>query len=127
SRLQFGEILLRLHHGTFTELCWSAVASIAVACSLSLLTMWGARSSYDDIAAIPDDFRVPNHTFDAWQLKRARRPASSEVIEFLDITEIQAGAFFQVGNSDLGRRYVESFLESRQILDIFLPKHESGG
>jgi len=85
------------------------------------------KSSHDDIAAMPNDFRAPNHSLDARQLQCARHPASGEVIEFLDIPEIQTGTLFQIGDPDLGSRYVESFLEAWQILDVFLSEHESSG
>jgi hypothetical protein len=85
------------------------------------------KSSHDDIAAIPNDFRAPNHPLNARQLQCARHPASGEVIEFLDIAEIQTGTLFQIGDPDLGSRYVESFLEAWQILDVFLSEHESSG
>ena len=84
-------------------------------------------SLHNNIAAIPDYFRAPNHPLDARQLQCSRRPASGEVIEFLDIGKIQTGPLFQVSNPDLGGRYVESFLEARQVLDILLSEHEPSG
>ena len=86
-----------------------------------------SKSLDNNITAIPDDFRPPNHALDARKLQCSRRPASGEVIEFLDIAEIQTGPFFQVSDPDLSGRYVESFLEARQVLDIFLPEHEPSG
>jgi hypothetical protein len=83
------------------------------------------KSSHDDIAAIPNNFRAPS--LDARQLQRSRHPASGEVIEFLEIAEIQTGTLFQIGDPDLGSRYVESFLEAWQILDVLLSEHESSG
>ena len=41
--------------------------------------------------------------------------------------ETFSGPFFQVSDPDLSGRYVESFLEARQVLDIFLSEHEPGG
>jgi len=70
------------------------------------------KSSHDDIAAIPNDFRAPNHPLDARQLQCARHPTSGEVSEFLDIPEIQTRTLFQIGDPDLGSRYVESFPRS---------------
>ena len=89
--------------------------------------MWGARSSYDDIAAIPDDFRAPSHPLDTRQFQCSWRSASGEVIEFLDVAEIQTGTLFQISDADLGSRYVESFLEAWQVLDFFLSEHEPSG
>src|SRR5262245_62148932 len=92
-----------------------------------LIALRLVKSSHDDIAAIPNDFRAPNHPLNARQLPFARHPARRQVIEFLDIAEIQTGTLFQIGDPDLGSRYVESFLEAWQILDVFLSEHESSG
>ena len=86
-----------------------------------------SKSSHNNIAAIPDDFRAPNHSLDARQYQRPRRPATGEVSELLDIPEIQTGALFQISDADLGSRYVKSFLEAWQVLDIFLSEHEASG
>jgi hypothetical protein len=85
------------------------------------------QPSHDDIAAIPYDFRAPNHPLDARQFQCSWHSASGEVIEFLDVAEIQTGTLFQISDTDLGGRYVESFLEARQVLDIFLSEYEPSG
>jgi len=86
-----------------------------------------SKSLHNNIAAIPDDFHAPNHPRGARQLKCSRYPASGKMIEFFDIAEIQAGTLFQISDTDLGSRYVESFLEAWQILDIVLSEHEPSG
>ena len=54
------------------------------------------------------------------------RSTSGEVIELLGIAEVETRTLFQIGDPNLSSTNVESLLESRQILDILLSKHETG-
>src|SRR5262249_30911662 len=87
-------------------------------------TIRRVKSSHDDVAAIPDDFRAPSHPVDARQLQCPWCSARREVIEFLDIAEIQTGTLLQICDPNLTSRYVESFLETWQVLDVLLSEHE---
>src|SRR5262249_36813392 len=85
-------------------------------------------NSDDDVRHVADGLGCALGPFaPCGQFEGPRCAAGGEMIVLLDVPEVQAGPFFQIGDLDLRCRDVECLLETGQIPDVFLPEDEGRG